>query len=156
MSYHNLKYDNQKHNYLQLCSHFPLKKRDKNGYYFHHIENQRSNSCIKKWKTLTGFPVLLVLSVESVHSLQQLPLLAAAGVIDKVPGENLFQLADGEVLYRGFVVQIGQWRPDPPLCRRADLQFTTWKGARVTKWAATALLLLVSRLILTLFSSVNM
>lgn len=57
-----------------------------------------------------------------MHSLQQLPLLAAAGVIDKVPGENLFQLTDGEVFYRLFVVQIRQRGPDPPLCRRTDLQ----------------------------------
>lgn len=57
-----------------------------------------------------------------MHPLQQLPLLAAAGVIDKVPGENLFELSHGEVLDRLFVVQIGQRGPDPPLCRRTDLQ----------------------------------
>lgn len=39
-----------------------------------------------------------------MHSLQQLPLLAAAGVIDKVPGQNLFELADWEVFYRLFIV----------------------------------------------------
>ena len=77
-----------------------------------------------KSKVPTGFPVLLVLSVESMHSLQQLPLLAAARVIDKVLGENLFQLSDGEVLYRLFIVQIRQRGPDPPLCRRTDLQST--------------------------------
>lgn len=59
-----------------------------------------------------------------MHSLQQLPLLAAARVIDKVPGENLFQLSDGEVFYRLFIVQIRQRGPDPPLCRRTDLQST--------------------------------
>lgn len=75
-----------------------------------------------KSKTLTGFPVLLIFSVESMHSLQQLPLLAAARVIDKVPGENLFQLADGEVFYRLFIVQIRQRGPDPPLRRRTDLE----------------------------------
>lgn len=67
---------------------------------------------------------MLILSVESVHSLQQLPLLAAARVIDKVPGENLFQLADREVFYRLLIVQIRQRGPDPPLCRRTDLQST--------------------------------
>lgn len=72
-------------------------------------------------ETLTGFPVLLIFSVESVHSLQELPLLAAARVIDKVPGKNLFQLSDREVLYRLFIVQIRQRGPDPPLCRWADL-----------------------------------
>lgn len=77
-----------------------------------------------KTRAFTGFPVLLIFSVESMHSLQQLPLLAAARVIDKVPGENLFQLADREVLYRLFVVEIRQRGPDPPLCRRADLQST--------------------------------
>lgn len=75
-----------------------------------------------KSKTLTGFPVLLIFSVESMHSLQELPLLAATRVIDKVPGKNLFQLADREVLYRLFIVQIRQRGPDPPLCRRTDLQ----------------------------------
>lgn len=67
-----------------------------------------------------------------MHSLQQLPLLAAAGVIDKVPGENLFQLADGEVLYRLFIVQIRQRGPDPPLRRRTDLQSTRGDGAVLT------------------------
>ena len=76
----------------------------------------------KQAKALTRLPVLLVLSVESVHSLQQLPLLAAARVIDKVPGKNLFQLADGEVLYGLFIVQIRQRGPDPPLRRRTDLR----------------------------------
>lgn len=71
---------------------------------------------------LTGFPVLLVFSVEAMHSLQELPLLAAARVIDKVPGKNLFKLADREVFYRLFIVQIRQRGPDPPLCRRTDLQ----------------------------------
>lgn len=78
----------------------------------------------KQTKALTGFPVLLILSVESVHSLQQLPLLTAARVIDEVPGEDLFQLADGEVFYRLLIVQIRQRGPDPPLCRRTDLQST--------------------------------
>lgn len=73
-------------------------------------------------KTLTGFPVLLIFSVESMHSLQELPLLAAARVIDKVPGKNLFQLADREVFYRLFIVQIRQRGSNSPLCRRADLQ----------------------------------
>lgn len=71
---------------------------------------------------LTGLPVLLVLPVESVHSFQQLPLLAAAGIVDEVPGEDLLELADGEVFYRLLVVQIRQRRSDPPLRRRTDLQ----------------------------------
>lgn len=82
----------------------------------------------------TGFSVLLVFSVESVHSLQQLVLLAAARVIDKVPGKNLFQLADWEVFYRLLIVQIRQRGSDPPLCRRADLQST--KETVVSKPAA--------------------
>lgn len=72
----------------------------------------------------TGLPVLLVFSVESMHSLQQLVLLAAARVVDKVPGQNLFELADGEVLYRRLVVQVRQRGPDPPLRRRTHLRFT--------------------------------
>jgi len=90
------------------------------------MESQNVNfSRYKKMKNIrTGFPVLLIFSIQSMHPLQQLPLLTAAGVIDKVPGENLFQLADGEVFYRLFVVQIRQRGPDPPLCRRTDLQST--------------------------------
>lgn len=60
-----------------------------------------------------------------MHALQQLPLLAAARVIDEVPGENLFKLSDGEVLYRLFIVEIGQRGPDPPLRRWADLHRST-------------------------------
>lgn len=71
---------------------------------------------------LTGLPVLLVLPVQAVHSLQQLPLLTAARVVDEVAGEDLFELADGEVFYGLLVVQIGQRRSDPPLRRRADLK----------------------------------
>lgn len=71
---------------------------------------------------LTGLAVLLVLPVESVHPFQQLPLLAAAGIVDEVPGEDLLELADGEVFYRLLVVQIRQRRSDPPLGRRTDLQ----------------------------------
>lgn len=79
-------------------------------------------SWINQWKELTGLPVLLVLPVQSVHSLQQLPLLAAAGVVDEVPGEDLFELADREVFYCLLVVQIRQRRSDPPLGRRTDLK----------------------------------
>lgn len=71
---------------------------------------------------LTGLPVLLVLPVESVHSFQQLPLLAAAGIIDEVPGEDLLELADGEVFYGLLVVQVRQRRSDPPLGRGTDLR----------------------------------
>lgn len=60
-----------------------------------------------------------------MHSLEQLPLLAAARVIDKVPGQNLFQLPHREVFYRLFIVQIRQRGPDPPLRRRTDLQIHT-------------------------------
>lgn len=77
---------------------------------------------IKHEGVFTGFPVLLILPVESMHSLQQLPLLTAARVIDKVPGQNLFQLAHGKVLYRLLVVQVRQRGPDPPLRGWADLQ----------------------------------
>lgn len=71
---------------------------------------------------LTGLPVLLVLPVQSVHSFQQLPLFTAAGIVDKVPGEDLLELADREVLYRLLVVQIRERCSDPPLGRRTDLQ----------------------------------
>ena len=100
-------------------------------------------------KVLTGFPVLLIFSVESMHSLQQLPLLAAAGVIDKVPSENLFQLTDREVLYRLFIVEIRQRGSDPSLCRRADLQSTqeqSWdhRVSRRTAFTKTSRIEIVS------------
>lgn len=79
---------------------------------------------IKKPKVFTGLPVQLRLSVQSVHSLQQLPLLAAAGVIDKIPSQDFLQLADGEVFNRVFVVQIRERGSDPPLSRRTDLEFS--------------------------------
>lgn len=76
---------------------------------------------MNQWKELTGLSVLLVLPVQAVHSLQQLPLLAAARVVDKVPGKDLFELADREVFYRLLVVQVRQRRSDPPLCCWTDL-----------------------------------
>lgn len=60
-----------------------------------------------KRKALTGLPVLFILPVEPVHSLQQLPLLAAARVVDKVPGQDLLQLTDGQVFDGLLVVQVG-------------------------------------------------
>lgn len=76
-------------------------------------------------KELTGLSVLLVLPVQPVHSLQQLPLLAAAGVVDEVPGQDLLELADGEVFDGLLGVQVRQRRSDPPLGRRADLKAVT-------------------------------
>lgn len=84
---------------------------------------------------LTGLPVLLVLPVKSVHSFQQLPLLTAAGVVDEVPGEDLLELADREVLYRLLVVQIWQRGSDPPLCRRTDLQTPPQGTRRILHWS---------------------
>lgn len=105
---------------------------EKNVFIKKKIKN--SEICKKQWKfkVLTWLPVLLVFSVESMHSLQQLPLLAAARVIDKVPGENLFQLADGQVFYRLLVVEIRQRGSDPPLCRWTDLQSTHSSRAVIT------------------------
>lgn len=103
---------------------FSTKRKGENVFNQQDVENQNPDAETEQTKALTGLPVLLILSVEPVHSLQQLPLLAAARVIDEVPGENLFQLADGEVFYRLLVVQIRQRGPDPPLCRRTDLQST--------------------------------
>lgn len=71
---------------------------------------------------LTGLPVLLVVLVEPMHPLQQLPLLTAARVVDKVTGQNLFELPDRQVLNGLLIVQIRQRGPHPPLCHRADLQ----------------------------------
>lgn len=105
---------------------FSTKRKEENGFFLisKTSKNQNPDAETEQTKALTGLPVLLILSVESVHALQQLPLLAAARVIDEVPGEDLFQLADGEVFYRLLVVQIRQRGPDPPLCRRTDLQST--------------------------------
>ena len=71
---------------------------------------------------LTGFPVLQVLSVQSVDALQQLPLLTAARVVDKVAGQDLLQLAYRQHLDGLLRVQVGQRRPDPSLGGRAHLR----------------------------------
>lgn len=55
---------------------------------------------------LTGLPVLLVLPVEPMYPLYQLPLLTAARVVDKVTGQNLFELPDRQALNVPFVVQV--------------------------------------------------
>lgn len=70
----------------------------------------------------TGLPVELVFSVEAMHALQQLPLFAAARVVDKVPGEDFLQLANRQPLNGVLVVQIGQRGADPPLRGRDRLR----------------------------------
>lgn len=137
----------KKKKYLQLCcrSHFPLEQKAKRAFWAFttsKITIRKSDSKSQShthtrgaWRAsaLTGFPVLLVFSVEAMHSFQQLPLFTAAGVVDEVPGEDLLQLAHREVLYGLLVVQVGQRGPDPPLRRRADLHAARGSTGGVTR-----------------------
>ena len=85
---------------------------------------------------LTGFPVLQVLSVQPVHSLQQLPLLTAARVVDEVAGQDLLQLAHRQHLDGLLRVQVGQRGPDPSLGGRAHLGNGRWEewGGKEVLW----------------------
>lgn len=46
----------------------------------------------------TWFPVLFSLPVKSADTLHQLPLLTAPWIVDKIPGQYLFQLPDRQAL----------------------------------------------------------
>lgn len=80
--------------------------------------------------------VLLVL-VQPAHSLHQLPLLAAAFVVDKVPGEDFLQLSDAEQLDVIETAEVGQGGPAtrnrgllrvPGLNRRHKLKTQDFQG----------------------------
>lgn len=76
---------------------------------------------------LTGFAVVQVLSVQSPHSLHQLPLLTATGKVDKIPGQDFLQLSHSELLHVVHARQVRERRsPRPPhhLTNQKELHLT--------------------------------
>lgn len=89
--------------------------------------------------------VLLVM-IQSGHSLHQLPLLTATFIVHKVPGEDFFQLSDTQCLNVIDTAQVRQRRPAtcnlwllgiPGLNQNKQIQTlvynTTFPGSLMTK-----------------------
>jgi len=103
---------------LCLFKEITIKQKKKN---IEQTLNHNTEPHTERTAAPTWFPVLLRLSVEPADSLHQLPLLTAARVVDKVPGQDLLQLPDRQALDVPRAWEVRQWGSGPAACLRANL-----------------------------------
>lgn len=73
------------------------------------------------WGRLTGLAILLVLAVQASHTLHQLPLFTAAGVVDEVAGQYLLELPHRQALHLIEAGEVRERCTSTLLCRGAGL-----------------------------------